>query len=100
MRTGLRVAALALAAVGSAVTLAGCSGSGGGGGILSSNQVVVRLDDASVAHATQVAQQTCAYRGGNARLVAVVSGGDGGSGRFGPADVRVPDAVFACDPAR
>jgi hypothetical protein len=98
MRTGLRLAALALAAVGSAVTLAGCSG--GSSGFLGANQVVVRLDDHNVANATQVAQQTCAYRGGNARLLAVVSDGSGGGGRLGPTEPQTPDAVFACDRAR
>jgi hypothetical protein len=90
-----RLAAVGLVAIGVGGALAGCSGRS----VLGSNQVVVRVEDnRDIAGATAVAQETCARRGGRARLVAVVNQDIGGPQRS--FERRPPDAVFECDPAR
>jgi hypothetical protein len=95
MNSRLRLAAVGLVAIGSIGTLAACSGRG----LLDPNQVVVRVEDnRDVAGATAVAQETCARRGGQARLVAVVNQNTGG--RRDNWEPRPPDAVFTCDPVR
>jgi hypothetical protein len=95
MNSRIGYAVAALAALGSMGTLAACSGGG-----LAGNQVVVHVEDnRDIAGATAVAQQTCARRGGNARMIAFVSSNRGG-GRFDSPDPQPPDAVFQCDPAR
>ncbi len=85
----------ALAAVGLTVALGGCTGRS----LLDPNQVVVRVEDNnSIDAATQVAQETCARRGQQARLVAVVN--QNMSNRHRNFTPLPPDAVFACDPVR
>jgi hypothetical protein len=86
-----------LAAMGLAVALGGCAG--GGPSLVDPNQVVVRVEDnQNVEGAIQVAQETCARRGGRARLVAVVN--QNVSFRHRNFEQRPPDAVFTCDPVR
>jgi len=86
---------LMLAAMGLAVALGGCSGRS----LLDPNQVVVRVEDnQNIEGATAVAQETCARRGGHARLVAVVN--QNVSSRHRTFEQRPPDAVFSCDPGR
>ena len=92
MNTTLRLAAMGLVTM---AALAGCSGRG----VLDSNQVVVRVEDnRDVAGATAVAQETCARRGRQARLVAFVN--QNVTGRNRSFEPRPPDAVFECDPVR
>jgi hypothetical protein len=93
MNTKFRLAAMGLAIVSGG--LGGCTGRS----LLDPNQVVVRVEDnRDIEGATQVAQETCARRGGRARLVAVVNQNVGG--RFRNFEQRPPDAVFECDPIR
>ena len=93
MNTKICLAAMGLAVVASG--LGGCTGRS----LLDPNQVVVRVEDnRDIEGATQVAQETCARRGGRARLVAVVNQNVGG--RFRNFEQRPPDAVFSCDPIR
>lgn len=95
MTSNLRLAAMGLVAIGAAGALGGCAGRS----VLNPDQVVVRLEDyRDVDGATQVAQQTCARRGGRARLVAVVNTNT--SSRFRTYESRPPEAVFSCDPVR
>jgi hypothetical protein len=96
MNSRISCAVAVLAALGSVGTLAAC-----GGGGLAGNQVVVHVEDnRDIAGATAVAQQTCARRGGNARMIAFISPDTGGGGQFHNRDPQPPDAVFQCDPAR
>jgi hypothetical protein len=93
MNSGVGCTVAVLAALGSVAMLAACSGRG-------SSQVVVHVEDnRDIAGATAVAQQSCALRGGQARLIAVISPNSGG-GPFHNRDPQPPDAVFECDPAR
>lgn len=93
----MRVDFLRLSWVAAVVVLAACSGQAGRGGAGGGSQVVVRLEagTAGLEDATRTAEQTCASRGGRARLLAVVN-----PPPFPPhlpPTTRVPEAVFACD---